>query len=79
MQSNAGNLYRIDIENKEVAQINLGGETSQAVTASCSTARPCNVVRGGEGVIVPVELSEVFASGKVGEASPTRPSPARRP
>jgi Cu-Zn family superoxide dismutase len=26
------------------------------------------VVRGGEGVIVPVELSEDFASGKVGEA-----------
>jgi Cu-Zn family superoxide dismutase len=26
------------------------------------------LVRGGEGVIVPVELSEDFASGKVGEA-----------
>lgn len=35
------------------------------------------VVRGGEGVIVPVELSEDFASGKVGEAfsDPTFPRP----
>lgn len=68
VQSNMGNLYRIDIESREVIRIDLGSETLMGGEGILLDGQTLYVVRGGEGVIVPVELSEDFASGKVGEA-----------
>ncbi len=68
VQSNTGNLYRIDIESREVTQIDLGGETLTGGDGILLDGQTLYVVRGGEGVIVPVDLSEDFASGEVGEA-----------
>lgn len=76
MQSNTGNLLRIDIESREAIHIDLGGETLTG-DGILLDGQALYVVRGGEGVIVLVELSEDFASGGVGEAF-SDPSFARR-
>ncbi len=67
VQSNTGNLYRIDTETREVTQIDLGGETLTGGDGLLLDGQTLYVVRGRDGVIVPVELSEDFASGEVGE------------
>ncbi|MDQ4062967.1 MAG: superoxide dismutase [Actinomycetota bacterium] len=65
-QSNTGNLYRIDTQSREVTQIDLGGETVQG-DGMLLDGLTLYAVRGQDGTIVPVELSEDFASGEVGE------------
>jgi Cu-Zn family superoxide dismutase len=66
VQSNTGNLYHIDTESREITQIDLRVRCSRAATVFCSTTRPYTLC--ADSVIVPVELSEDFASGEVGEA-----------
>lgn len=66
VQSNTGNLYRIEVESREVTQIDLGGETLMDGDGILLDGQTLYVVHGGEGVIVPVELSKDFASGEVG-------------
>lgn len=65
-QSNTGHLYRIDTGSKEVMQIDLGDETvaGDGMVLDGSTLY---AVRGQDGTIVPVQLSEDFTSGEVGE------------
>ena len=65
-QSNTGNLYRIDTESREVTQIDLGDETV-AGDGMLLDGLNLYAVRGQDGTIVPVQLSEDFASGEVGE------------
>ncbi|HEV8044754.1 MAG TPA: hypothetical protein VGP38_06215 [Rubrobacter sp.] len=65
-QSNTGNLYRIDTESREVTEIDLGGETVQG-DGMLLEGRALYAVRGQDGTVVAVELSEDFASGEVGE------------
>ena len=66
-QSNTGNLYRIGTESREVTQIDLGGETV-AGDGMVLDGGTLYAVRGQDGTIVPVQLSEDFTSGEVGEA-----------
>ena len=67
VQSNTGNLYRIDIDSREVTHIDLGGEALTGGDGILLDGQTLYVVRGEDGVIVPVELAEDFASGEVGE------------
>jgi sugar lactone lactonase YvrE len=67
VQSNTGNLYRIDTESKGVAQIDLGGETLTNGDGILLDGQTLYVVRNQQGLIVPIELSEDFASGQVGQ------------
>jgi hypothetical protein len=79
VQSNTGNLYRIDTESREVTQIDLGGEALTGGDGILLDSQTLYVVLGRDGVIVPAELSEDFASSEVGEAfsdpSFERPTP----
>jgi hypothetical protein len=68
VQSNTGNLYRIDTESREVTQIDLGGEALTGGDGILLDDQTLYVMRGADSVIGPVELSEDFASGEVGEA-----------
>jgi sugar lactone lactonase YvrE len=67
VQSNTGELFRIDTENKEVAEINLGGETLTNGDGLLLDGRTVYVVRNEQELIVPVELSGEYSSGEVGE------------
>jgi hypothetical protein len=67
VQSNTGNLFRIDIESREIIQIALGSETLTGGDGLLLDGQTLYVVRGGEGMVVPVEPSEDFASGKISE------------
>ena len=62
--STTGQLFRIDTESKEVAEIDLGGD-KVAGDGMILDGRMLHAVAGGE--ILPVELSEDYASGEVGE------------
>lgn len=68
VQSNTGKLYRIDTGSKEVTEIDLGGETLTNGDGLLLDGQTLYVVRNQQGLIVPVELSEDFASGEVGES-----------
>ena len=68
MPSNAGNLYRVDTGSREVTQIDLGGEALTGGDSILLDGQTLYVMRGRDGVIGPVQLSEDFASSEVGEA-----------
>jgi hypothetical protein len=68
VQSNTGNLYRIDTERKGITQIDIVVEALTGGDRILRDGQTLYVVRGGDGMIVPVELSEDFASGDVDEA-----------
>lgn len=65
VQMNTGKLYRIDTENKEVAQIDLGGETLTNGDGLVLDGQTLYVVRIADNEIDVVELSEDLASGTV--------------
>ena len=67
VQSNTGELFRIDTESKEVVEINLGGETLTNGDGLLLDGRTVYVVRNEEGLIVPVKLSGDYITGEVGE------------
>jgi sugar lactone lactonase YvrE len=67
VQSNTGELFRIDTESKEVVQINLGGETLTNGDGLLLDGRTVYVVRNEQELIVPVKLSGEYISGAVGE------------
>jgi sugar lactone lactonase YvrE len=67
VQSNTGELFRIDTESKEVVEINLGGETLTNGDGLLLDGRTVYVVRNEQELIVPVELSGEYISGEVGE------------
>jgi Cu-Zn family superoxide dismutase len=67
VQSNTGNLYRIDTSSKEVTQVDLGGETLENGDGILLDGRTLYVVRNRQGLIFPVRLTQDFASGEVGE------------
>ncbi|MBA3389467.1 MAG: SMP-30/gluconolactonase/LRE family protein [Rubrobacter sp.] len=68
VQFNTGRLYRIDTETREITEIDLGGETLKTGDGLLLDGRTLYVVRESPGEIVPVRLSEDFASGTAGEA-----------
>jgi sugar lactone lactonase YvrE len=67
VQTNTGELLRIDTESKEVVKINLGGETLTNGDGLLLDGRTVYVVRNEQELVVPVELSGDYTSGKVGE------------
>jgi sugar lactone lactonase YvrE len=67
VQSNTGELFRIDTESKDVVEINLGGEILTNGDGLLLDGRTVYVVRNEEGLIVPVKLSGEYIRGKVGE------------
>ena len=64
VQSNTGNLYRIDTRSKEVTQVDLGGETLENGDGILLDGRTLYVVRNRQGLIFPVRLAQDFASGE---------------
>jgi sugar lactone lactonase YvrE len=67
VQSNTGELFRIDIESKQVVEIDLGGKTLTNGDGLLLDGHTVYVVRNEEGLIVPVKLSGEYITGKVGE------------
>jgi sugar lactone lactonase YvrE len=67
VQSNTGELFRIDTESKEVVEIDLGGETLANGDGLLLDGRTVYVVRNEQELIVPVELSGEYTNGQVGE------------
>jgi WD40 repeat protein len=68
VQSNTGELFRIDTESREVAQIDLGGETLTNGDGLLLDGRTAYIMRNEQELIVPVELSGDYTSGEVGES-----------
>jgi len=66
VQSETGQLFRVDTESGEVAEVDLGGDTLANGDGILLEGQTLYVVRNAQGVIVPVELDEEFASGEVG-------------
>jgi len=62
---NAGDLWRIDTETREVRRIDLGGEALTNGDGIMLDGRTLYVVRNDPGVISQVELSEDLSSGEV--------------
>ena len=67
VQSNTGKLFRIDAQSQEVVEIDLGGESLENGDGILLDGQTLYVVRNRQGLIFPVELSEDFTSGDVGE------------
>lgn len=63
----AGELYRIDTEDKTVTRVDLGGETLPTADGILLDGQTLYVVLGGPEEIVPVSLSEDLARGEVGD------------
>jgi sugar lactone lactonase YvrE len=67
VQSNTGELFRIDTGSKEVVEIDLGGKTLTNGDGLLLDGRTVYVVRNEQALIVPVKLSGEYISGEVGE------------
>ena len=65
VQSNTGELFRIDVETKEVVQVDLGPDTVMAGDGLELRGRSLYVVRNSAGVVAEVQLSGDFASGEL--------------
>jgi sugar lactone lactonase YvrE len=67
VQSNTGELFRIDTESKDVVEIDLGGETLTNGDGLLLDGGTVYVLRNQQELIVPVELSVDYTSGEAGE------------
>jgi sugar lactone lactonase YvrE len=67
VQSNTGELFRIDTESKEVIEIDLGRDTLTNGDGLLLDGRTVYVVRNEQALIVPVKLSGEYITGEVGE------------
>ncbi|MGB3634686.1 MAG: SMP-30/gluconolactonase/LRE family protein [Rubrobacteraceae bacterium] len=67
VQYNTGDLFRIDIESREITQIELSGTSLSTGDGLVLDEQTLYVVRNEPGDVVPVELSEDFTSGEAGE------------
>jgi Cu-Zn family superoxide dismutase len=65
VQSNTGKLFRIEVANKAVVEINLGGATVTAGDGILLNGRTLYVSRNQQGLIVKIQLAEDLASGSV--------------
>ena len=68
VQSNTGELFRIDTDSKEVTEIEIGRETLTNGDGLLLDGRTVYVVRNEQELIVPVELTDDYTSGEVGES-----------
>jgi sugar lactone lactonase YvrE len=67
VQSNTGELFRIDTGSKEVVEIDLGGKTLTNGDGLLLDGHTVYVVRNEQALIVPVKLSGEYIRGEVGE------------
>jgi sugar lactone lactonase YvrE len=67
VQSNTGELFRIETQSKEVDEIDLGGKTLANGDGLLLDGRTVYVVRNEQELIVPIKLSGGYISGEVGE------------
>ena len=67
VQFNTGELYRIDTETKEVAQVDLGGERLTTGDGLELDGQTLYAVRENPAEIVVIDLSEDFSTGEVRE------------
>jgi hypothetical protein len=67
VQSNTGELFRIDTGSKEVVEIDLGGETLTNGDGLLLDGGTAYVLRNQQELVVPVELSGDYTSGEAGE------------
>ena len=65
VQSNTGELFRIEIATREVVQVDLGGATVTAGDGLELRGRSLYVVRNSAGIIAEVLLSGDFTSGEI--------------
>lgn len=65
VQSNTGRLWRIEIATREVAEVDLGGDTLTSGDGLLLDGTTLYVVRNDPGVVAQVELSDDLRSGKV--------------
>ena len=72
VQSNTGNLYRIDIQTKQVTPVDLGGATLTNGDGLVLRGHTLYVIRNQE-IITEVSLNGQFTSGRV-EGSTSEPS-----
>jgi DNA-binding beta-propeller fold protein YncE len=68
VQSNTGELFRIDIKSKQVVEIDLEGETLANGDGLLLDGHTVYVVRNEQALIVPAKLSGEYIKGKVGES-----------
>ena len=67
VQFNTGELYRIDTQTKEVAQVDLGGEVLTTGDGLELDGQTLYAVRENPAEIVVVDLSDDFSTGEVRE------------
>ncbi len=65
VQLNTGKLYRIQLDNKAITEVNLGGQTLANGDGLLLDGRTLYAVRNRDRLIVVVELAADFASGRV--------------
>jgi sugar lactone lactonase YvrE len=68
VQTNTGELFRIDTGSRKVVKIDLGGKTLTNGDGLVLDGSTVYIVRNQQGLIVPVRLSDDYASGDVGKA-----------
>jgi len=73
VQFNTGQLFRIDTETREVAEVDLGGASLTGGDGMALDGQTLYVVRDEEALIASVAMADDFAAGTVGEelADPT--------
>ncbi len=64
-QSSTGNLYRVDVNSKEVTQVDLGGETLENADGLELDDDTLYAVRNSDGLIATVDLADDGTSGRV--------------
>lgn len=67
VQSNTGELFRIDTKTKRVEEVDLGGATLENGDGLLRKGNTLYVARNQQELIVPVKLSRKGRSGRVGE------------
>jgi Cu-Zn family superoxide dismutase len=65
VQSNTGNLYRIDTQTKQVTQVDLGNETLLNPDGLVLKGRTLYVIRNQDELITEVSLNGRFTSGRI--------------
>ncbi|MBA3337299.1 MAG: hypothetical protein H0T49_07010 [Chloroflexia bacterium] len=67
VKSNTGQLFWISLDGFEITEIDLGGQALKVGDGIALDGQTLFVTRNMLGLIVPVELSDDFSSGAVGE------------
>ncbi len=72
-QGNTGDLFRIEMTSKDIAKVDLGGESMKDADGLWLDGQTLYVVRNSAGLLVTISMSGNFGSGKV-VSSTTDPS-----